>query len=184
LHLWIWQAEERDEATALVIFKKRVAGLSTESLNRFVQRARKAACIKGSVDVLVTGTGDMRSLNQRFRGKNKPTDVLSFPSESLPNGRTAFAGEIAISAEIALDNARRLGHSGALEVKVLVLHGILHLAGFDHERDNGEMASKEAYLRRVLRLPLSLTERGESGRAHSVDPQRDIPRSRRASRTA
>jgi probable rRNA maturation factor len=169
----------------LVIFKKRIAGLSKESLNRFVLRARKAARIKATVDVLVTGSGDMRALNQRFRGKNKPTDVLSFPSESPGNGRhTPFAGEIAISAEIALNNARHLGHSGALEVKVLVLHGILHLAGFDHERDNGEMASKEAYLRRVLRLPLSLTERGEAGDAHSVHPQRGVPRSRRASRTA
>lgn len=166
-----------------MIFKKRIAGLSAESLNRFVLRARKAARIKGAVDVLVAGSSDLRSLNERFRGKNKPTDVLSFPSEPSANGRP-FAGEIAISAEIALDNARRLGHSGALEVKVLVLHGILHLAGFDHERDNGEMASKEAYLRRVLRLPLSLTERGEAVRAHSVDPQRDIPRSRRIPRTA
>ena len=169
----------------MVIFKKKVAGLSTESLNRFVLRARKAARIKGTVDVLVTGSGEMRSLNQRFRGKNKPTDVLSFPSETSPNGRrSVFAGEIAISAEIALDNARRLGHSGVLEVKVLVLHGMLHLAGFDHERDNGEMATKEAYLRRILNLPLSLTERGEAGPVHFVDPQRGIARSRRTPRTA
>ncbi len=169
----------------MVIFKKRIAGLSAGSLNRFVLRARKAARLKGTVDVVITGSSDMRALNQRFRGKNKPTDVLSFPSECSPNGRRrVLAGEIAISAEIALDNARRLGHTGAMEVKVLILHGILHLAGYDHERDNGEMASKEAYLRRALRLPLSLTERGESSRADSVDPQRDIPRLRRASRTA
>jgi probable rRNA maturation factor len=185
LHFWIWQAEERDEAIALVVFKRKVAGLSSESLNRFVLRARKAARIKGTVDVLVTGNGDMRSLNQRFRGKNKPTDVLSFPSECSPNGhRQPFAGEIAISAEIALDNARRLGHSGALEVKVLVLHGILHLAGFDHERDNGEMASKEAYLRRALGLPLSLTERSETDATGFANLQRGIARSRRTPRTA
>lgn len=169
----------------MVIFKKKVAGLRSESLNRFVLRARKATGIKGTVDVLVTGNGEMRSLNHRFRGKNKPTDVLSFPSESSPNGhRHPFAGEIAISAEIALDNASRLGHSYGLEVKVLVLHGILHLAGFDHERDNGEMASKEAYLRRVLRLPLSITERGETGRPGTVNLQRSIARSRRTPRTA
>ena len=169
----------------MVIFKKRVAGLSSESLNRFVLRARKAAGIKGTVDVLVTGSGDMRALNQRFRGKNKPTDVLSFPSESSPNGhQQPFAGEIAISAEIALDNARRLGHSGPLEVKVLVLHGILHLAGLDHERDNGEMASTEASLRRALGLPLSLTERSETDPASFVNLQRGITRSRRTPRTA
>jgi probable rRNA maturation factor len=55
-----------------------------------------------------------------------------------------------------------LGHSEAQEVRVLVLHGILHLAGFDHERDNGAMARKEANLRRALRLPVSLTERGHT----------------------
>lgn len=170
----------------MVIFKKNVAGVSAPSLERFVLRARKAALIKGRVDVLVTGSSVMRSLNVRFRGKNKPTDVLSFPAESPVNGtrRAPFAGEIAISADIALDNARRLGHSAALEVKVLVLHGILHLAGFDHERDNGQMARKEGNLRRVLRLPLSLTERGESGRAKSPDSQRGAPRSRRPQRTA
>lgn len=151
----------------MVIFNKKIAGLSEGSLNHFVLRARKAVRMKGSVDVLVTSSSAMRSLNLRFRGKNKATDVLSFPAEDLSNGssgRSSFAGEIAISADIALDNARRLGHSGASEVKVLVLHGILHLAGYDHERDNGVMARKETNLRRALRLPLSLTERGQSER--------------------
>lgn len=135
--------------------KKKIAGVSVVSLQHFVLRARKAARLKGRVDVLLTTSSEMRSLNARFRGKNKPTDVLSFPAAD----RTPLAGEIAISAEIALDNARRLGHSPDKEVKVLVLHGILHLAGFDHERDNGQMARKEANLRRVLKLPESLTER-------------------------
>jgi probable rRNA maturation factor len=68
-----------------------------------------------------------------------------------------------------------------VEVKVLVLHGILHLAGFDHERDNGQMARKEATLRRSLRLPSSLTERGETGSIKSAG--RAGPRLRRAPRT-
>lgn len=149
----------------MVTLKKKIAGLSAASLQRFVLRARKAARLKGTVDVLVTTSGDMRSLNDRFRGKNKATDVLSFPSNSSANvvQGAPSAGEIAISADIALDNARRLGHPAAAEVKVLVLHGILHLAGFDHERDNGQMARKEAILRRALRLPSSLTERGSTG---------------------
>lgn len=150
----------------MVTFKKKIAGLSPDSLERFVLRARKSVRLKGKVDILITTNSDMRVLNARFRGKNKPTDVLSFPGASSPigAGRLPFRGEIAISADIALDNARRLGHSGVEEVKILVLHGILHLAGFDHERDNGQMARKEAALRRVLRLPSSLTERGESGK--------------------
>ena len=74
----------------------------------------------------------------------------------------------------------RLGHSAALELKVLVLHGILHLAGFDHERDNGKMARKEAILRRELRLPLSLTERGEpDGREPETSYRRSGSRSAR-----
>lgn len=145
----------------MIILQKRLAGLSEASLSRFVLRARQAAKLRGAVNVLVTTSSAMRRLNAQFRGKNKPTDVLSFPLQSIPSdGKKAFAGEIAISAEIAAQSAARLGHSFALEVKILVLHGILHLAGFDHERDNGEMARKEAKCRRALRLPLSLTERG------------------------
>ncbi len=171
----------------MVVLKKRVTGLSTSSLHRFVLRARKAARMKGTVNVLVTSSSVMRSLNLRFRGKNKPTDVLSFPSETSLNGtrsRSPFMGEIAVSADIALDNARRLGHSAPVEVKVLVLHGILHLAGFDHERDNGKMARKEAALRRALKLPSSLTERHEPGQNQPVKPQRGQPRSGRAQSTA
>lgn len=165
----------------MVSFKKKIAGLSAASLQRFVLRARKAVRLKGTVDVLVTGSSDMRSLNDRFRGKGKATDVLSFPSELSAKvaRRTPLAGEIAISADIALDNARRLGHPAAVEVKVLVLHGILHLAGFDHERDNGQMARKEATLRRTLRLPSSLTERGNTGskaRTRTGNRPRSAPR--------
>jgi probable rRNA maturation factor len=153
----------------LVILQKKVVGLSEESLSRFVTRARRESRLRGRVNVLVTGSAAMRTLNARFRGKNKPTDVLSFPSEqAISSGRAGFAGEIAISADIAAQNAARLGHSVASEVKVLALHGILHLAGMDHEHDNGQMAGKEAELRRALRLPGSLTERaGESVKASS-----------------
>lgn len=144
----------------MVILQKKVAGLSELSLSRFVLRARQAAGLRGGVNVLVTTSSAMRALNLQFRGKNKPTDVLSFPaSMDTAKRQNGLAGEIAICAEIAAQSAAQLGHSTALEVKILVLHGILHLAGFDHERDNGEMARKEEKCRRLLRLPLSLTER-------------------------
>jgi probable rRNA maturation factor len=144
----------------LVILQKKVVGLSELSLSRFVMRARRESRLRGRVNVLVTGSAAMRTLNARFRGKDKPTDVLSFPSEqTIASGREGFAGEIAISGDIAAQNAARLGHSVASEVKVLALHGILHLAGMDHEHDNGQMARKEAELRRVLRLPATLIER-------------------------
>lgn len=117
----------------------------------------------------------MRALNFRFREKNKTTDVLSFPAEFNGEDKRAFAGEIAISADIARENAAGLGHPAALEVKVLALHGILHLAGLDHERDNGEMARKEASLRRKLGLPSSLTERREPD---EHEPPKSYSRSR------
>lgn len=149
----------------MVIFEKKVAGLSRNALTRFLLKARRAVGLRGKVDVLITGSTAMRSLNLRFRGKNMSTDVLSFPSEptpSEPGKGTGPAGEIAISADIARQNAARLGHSAAVEIKVLTLHGILHLAGLDHERDNGEMARKEAHLRKLLRLPAALIERSGS----------------------
>jgi probable rRNA maturation factor len=144
----------------LVIFQKRVADLSSLALDRFVARARRAAGLRGMVNVLVTSSAEMKSLNRRFRGKDKPTDVLSFPAE--PSARKQFAGEIAISAEIATKNARALGHSPAEEVKILVLHGVLHLRGYDHECDNGQMARREKQLRAKLHLPLGLIERTDS----------------------
>jgi probable rRNA maturation factor len=147
----------------LIILRKKIAGLSEKSLERFTLRARRAVGLSGGVNILLTGRTEMRALNLRFRKKNKSTDVLSFPSEAAFNGtgKPRFSGEIVISADIARENGARLGHSAVLEVKVLTLHGILHLAGFDHERDNGQMARKEAILRRKLGLPLSLTERNQ-----------------------
>jgi len=147
----------------LVIFQKRVADLTELALRRFVARARRAAGLKGGVNVLVTSSAEMKSLNRRFRGEDKPTDVLSFPAE--PDAQKQFAGEIAISAEIAAQNARALGHSPAEEVKILVLHGVLHLRGYDHECDNGRMARREKQLRAKLHLPLGLIERVTTPRA-------------------
>ncbi len=98
----------------------------------------------------------MRQLNAQFRGKDYATDVLSFPPPGFIDG---FGGDIAISTDIAVRNARMLGHSAANEVKILILHGILHLAGYDHESDNGQMGAKERRLRRRLGLPAALIER-------------------------
>ncbi len=145
----------------MVIFSQPVPGLTQASLARFLSRARQAAKLAGQVNVLVTSDAHMRELNHRFRGKNKPTDVLSFaaaPDTALKRG-TSLAGELAISQDIAAANAAQLGHPLATEVKILILHGLLHLAGYDHETDDGKMARKEAGLRKELRLPESLIER-------------------------
>ncbi len=148
----------------LVIFRKRVAGLSEAALAKFVTRASRAARLRGAVNVVVTSSRELRALNSRFRGKDKPTDVLSFPP--LLGLLDGFAGDVAISAEIAAQNARCLGHAAAQEVKILALHGVLHLAGYDHEHDRGQMARKEEGLRKSLGLPLGLIERnGRQGKS-------------------
>jgi probable rRNA maturation factor len=143
----------------MVIFENAVSaasarGVTPAQLQRFVRQAQTLAKVQGEVDVLVSGNQRLRELNRRFRRKNKPTDVLSFPR---PSG-----GDIAISAQIARDNARLYGHSIAEELKILVLHGMLHLAGYDHESDNGRMARVEARLRSQLKLPASLIHRAQS----------------------
>jgi len=151
----------------LVILRKRVAGLSETVLARFARRASHAARLRGAVNVLVTGSRELRALNSRFRGEDKPTDVLSFPPVlGLADG---FAGDVAISADIAAQNARRLGHSAAEEIKILVLHGVLHLAGYDHEHDHGEMARQEKRLRSFLNLPVVLIERDGEAQAKSLN---------------
>ena len=150
-----------------MIFDKPVLGLSRLALARFVTRARRVAGLRGSVNVLVTSSAAMKSLNRRFRGKDAPTDVLSFPAAEPAGGRK-FAGEIAISADIAAQNAGALGHSSGVEIKILVLHGILHLRGYDHEYDTGQMARREQKLRCDLHLPAGLIERaGVSAAAQS-----------------
>jgi probable rRNA maturation factor len=165
----------------LVILQKKVAGLNEKALERFVLAARKAVGLRAPVNVLVTSNAAVRSLNRQFRGQNKATDVLSFPSTPSTDKirkPATLAGDVAISADIALKNSIRLGHPAIQEIKILALHGILHLAGFDHERDNGEMARTEAKLRRALRLPASLIERA-SERVHAPKPRGSRHRARR-----
>ncbi len=139
-----------------IIVKRQVPGLSERALTEFVAKASRAAGLRGAVTVLLTNSREMRNLNERFRGKDYSTDVLSFPP---PNFVEGFAGDIAISLDVAGQNARALGHSVSDEVRILVLHGVLHLAGYDHEGDDGEMAKKESRLRRRLGLPSALIER-------------------------
>src|SRR5215472_4982227 len=142
-------------------------GVSAPALTRFLHRARFAVGLKGHVDVILTTDATLRRLNRDFRGKNKPTDVLSFPAP--PAFADEHAGDLAISLETAARQAASYDHPLAAEVKILLLHGLLHLAGFDHETDDGEMATRETLLRAELRLPLTLIERTE--KSPSKTPQ-------------
>ena len=131
--------------------------LSRTGLVRFLNRARLAVGVGGRVEVLLTSDAELKRLNRHFRGKNKPTDILSFPGSPEMGGD--HAGDLAISLETAARQAAEFGHSLRDEVRILLLHGLLHLHGLDHETDEGEMATREAELRRQLSLPSTLIER-------------------------
>jgi len=134
---------------------------STRTLDRFLSGAQSAAGLRGQVTVLLSTDATIRDLNRRFRGKDEVTDVLSFPAEPLKNTKTAerVAGDVAISVETARRQAAEQGHALATEIKVLILHGLLHLAGYDHETDAGKMQRRERQLRARLGLPQGLIER-------------------------
>ncbi len=145
----------------------RIAGASSRAalptkvtLTRYLREAKAAVGLKGEVSVLLTTDTGIRELNRRFRKKNKATDVLSFPVEDAGFG---LAGDLAISVETAARQAQEQGHRLSVELRVLMLHGLLHLAGYDHEADGGEMARKERRLRAKLRLPQGLIERVSVG---------------------
>jgi probable rRNA maturation factor len=135
-------------------------GLSRAGLGRFVRTAQAAVGLRGEVEVLLADDRTLRRLNREFRGKDKATDVLSFPAPPELAGQ--LAGDLAISLDTARKQAEEQEHSLRDEVRVLLLHGLLHLYGMDHEVDGGEMAAREAELRARLRLRNGLIARVES----------------------
>ena len=149
---------------------------SPRTLARFLSAAQAAVRLRGQVTVLLTTDAAIRKLNRQFRGKNKATDVLSFPAEGL--GAHGIAGDLAISVTTALGQSAEQGHSLSTEIKVLILHGLLHLAGYDHEVDNGKMARRERLLRAKLKLPQGLIERAENNGVPPVSPLRPGSRTR------
>lgn len=132
------------------------AGLATWLPRAAPSRAR------GEVTVALISDAAMRRLNERFRGKDYATDVLSFPSDTphaAPDTGGGSLGDIAIARGVAARQARQLGHTEATELRILALHGLLHLLGYDHETDTGQMARAEERLRRQAGLPAGLIAR-------------------------
>lgn len=134
------------------------SAFTRRGLEAFLAEARQATGLAGSISVLLAGDEEIQRLNREFRSKDKPTDVLSFPA-GQGAGRGRMAGDLAISLDTAARQADEQGHSLDTELRVLLLHGILHLAGYDHEKDAGEMAHKENALRRKLGLAEGLIAR-------------------------
>lgn len=115
-------------------------------LVRVLEGASAALGVAGEVSLVLAGDGLLRRLNRDYRGKDRPTDVLSFPGDGGEGG----LGDILISVETAGRNARRLGRSLGRELDVLALHGFLHVLGYDHETDGGVMDRLERRLRRQV----------------------------------
>jgi probable rRNA maturation factor len=136
-------------------------------LARWIVRVAPARA-RGTVAIALVGDARMRGLNRRFAGIDAATDVLSFPSIAgepvLAPDNAAPIGDIVIATGIARRQAQTAGHSLQTELRVLALHGLLHLLGYDHHTDAGQMARLEGRLRRLGGLREGLIERGGARR--------------------
>ena len=121
-------------------------------LRKRVARGRDFGC-------LVTTDAELQRLNREFRRKDYPTDVLSFPTASAAASPDDYLGDLAISWQRAREQARDFGHDIETEIRILMLHGMLHLTGLDHETDQGQMSRAEKRWRRIFDLPAGLIER-------------------------
>ncbi len=140
----------------MILNRQKRIPVQLPKLERFLATVRKELKLgRREVTVCFVDDREIARLNRRFRGKPKPTDVLSFPANEdghgeFPVERNNYLGDIAISPEVAKRNARRFGRTLEDELRVLILHGVLHLAGYDHETDQGEMDVLEKLLRRRM----------------------------------
>jgi probable rRNA maturation factor len=152
-----------------VTFRRVPATLKRRTIGNFARRLQVEIAKGRPFDCLITGDAELRRLNRDFRGKDYATDVLSFPADPAAArvpvrqaGVPAPLGSIAISLARARAQARDFGHATEDEIRILILHGVLHLLGYDHETDSGRMARAEKRWRARLGLPNGLIERVQS----------------------
>jgi probable rRNA maturation factor len=155
----------------MIVNRQRRIRIPIEQLNRFLASAQKRLRVPaGALTVALVTDAEMKRWNRAFRGKNRPTDVLSFPVDDCPKPKSKsprrsrrgkqtalrsaglYLGDIAIAPAVARANAVRFGRTFPDEMRILILHGILHLMGYDHETDEGQMDRRENRLRRELGL--------------------------------
>jgi probable rRNA maturation factor len=139
----------------LLLFRRAPRGLDRARLRAFAERLCAETAGGRRFCCLIATDAELRRFNREFRGKDAPTDVLSFPCPAPAGG----LGDIAISSGRAGEQAAAFGHSLETEVCILMLHGLLHLLGYDHEADRGRMRRAESAWRRKLGLPAGLVER-------------------------
>jgi probable rRNA maturation factor len=137
-----------------VLFRRAAGGIDRRAIREFAAILRETVAADKSFSFLITDDRELKRLNRQFLGQDYPTDVLSFPS-----GNGDQLGDIAISTHRALEQAAELGHTPEDEIRILMLHGVLHLLGMDHETDNGTMERAEKKWRAKLGLPAGLIER-------------------------
>jgi probable rRNA maturation factor len=145
---------------SLLLYRRAGSGLPRRVLREFADTLRDQVAQGQSFTCLLTDDRELQRLNRTFLGKDYATDVLSFPS-----GDGGALGDIAISVERAIEQAAAHGHTTEHELKILMLHGVLHLLGHDHEQDRGAMARLERRWRRELDLPEGLIERSRGAKA-------------------
>jgi probable rRNA maturation factor len=137
---------ENRKLDVVVLNRQRRRRIDAPRLRRVLRGAGHSLGVGGEVAVVLAGDKLLRRLNRQYRGKDRPTDVLSFPGEGGEEG----LGDVVISVPTAERNARRQGHRLPRELDILALHGFLHVLGYDHETDQGQMDRLEGRLRRSL----------------------------------
>ena len=161
----------------MIVNRQRSISVPLPELEKFLARVRlRLRLPKDSLTICLVSNASIARWNRAYRGKNRPTDVLSFPTnasaskrtqirsrparaksspadlDATPNGSRPYLGDIAIAPAVAKRNARGSSRAFADELRILILHGILHLMGYDHESDEGQMDRREQRLRRELGL--------------------------------
>jgi probable rRNA maturation factor len=145
-----------------VIFRRVPPDVRPRAITNFARRLQREVGRGRAFDCLIAGDAELRRWNRAYRGKDCATDVLSFPTGDEGRG-LSYLGDIAISAQRAHVQARQFGHTTEQEVRILMLHGLLHLLGHDHEEaDGGKMARMERRWRTRLGLPNGLIERAHT----------------------
>jgi len=144
--------------SSILILKRTPRGLPRRALRLFAERLRDEVAGGRHFHCLLTDDRELQKLNRAFLANDTPTDVLSFP-EPEPG---PFLGEIAISLDRAAAHSAELGHSLEDEIRILMLHGLLHLTGMDHASDKGRMRRTETKWRKKLGLPSGLIERSRA----------------------
>jgi probable rRNA maturation factor len=142
----------------ILLFHSGTPGFSRLQARAFAKRLEAEVTLGRPFTCLIAGDAELRRLNRDFRRKDHATDVLSFPSKQS----LGFLGDVAISFEHAKRQAAQYGHTVSREIEILMLHGVLHLLGFDHEKDRGQMARVESKWRAALGLPNGLIARGRA----------------------